>query len=176
MGSLFGVLALYQAFVLPGVALSTLLVGYLILRYRDKEDPQLGLKALFSYLQMITMQVVLACGAMILTSILTDLDGRDSSGWRSLVGFAVVNGGAWVLFGKFLEKTNVEEKPAARKLFEGLGMASILVIALIAVSFFSASIFGYSSDSGTEALKAAFSFSAVYAGASFMLLKRAGML
>lgn len=175
LGSMFGMLAIYMSFVFPAAALSTLLVGYLILRYRDKEDAELGIKALFSYLQFVTMQIVLACAAFILVSLVTKMGGSDSSGWRGLFGIAVVNGGAWVGLGILLSKTDIDAKPAARKLFEGLGIATTLVISLIAASVLSSTIFGWSEGSG-EMLKAAMAVSVVYCGASFMLLKRKGVI
>jgi hypothetical protein len=173
MGSMIAMLALYQAFVLPSFALSTFLVGYLILRFRDREDTELGLKSLFSYLQTLTMQIVLSCLALILTSMLTEMMGSDSKGWRALLGVALVNGGAWVLFGKLLEKTNVADRPAARKLFEGFGMATTLLIALISVSLFAAAIL---SNDDWQTIKAALAFSGVYGGTSFLLLKKMGVV
>jgi hypothetical protein len=175
-GSMFGMFAIYISFMFPAAALSTLLIGYLILRYRDKEDAELGIKSLFSYLQFVTMQIALACVAMILVMLVTKMGGSgDSSGWRGLLGIALVNGGAWVGLGILLGKTDIDAKPAARKLFEGLGIATTLVISLIAVSMLSSTIFGWSEGSG-DMLKAAMSVSVVYCGASFLLLKRQGIL
>jgi hypothetical protein len=175
LSSMFGMLAIYISFVFPAAALSTLLVGYLILRYRDKDDAELGVKALFSYLQFVTTQIVLACVAFVLVSLITKMGGSDSSGWRGLLGIALVNGGAWVGLGMLLGKTDIEAKPAARKLFEGLGVATTLVISLISVSVLSSTLFGWTEGSG-EMLKAALAVSVVYCGASFMLLKRMGVL
>jgi hypothetical protein len=169
---MYGVMSMASTMMIPYVTALVLLPMFLyaLARWRQtrsgRPDPHLGIKSALAYFRVISFQVTLAGGWLLIYSMVHDGD----SGELVRAAFGLLIPGGLVLAGHqaALQRTNYRLMSMPVRMFDGLNLVQTGLIGFIALVF--SCVVTLQKNPEGELLRIVWSLSFVYVGAWMALL------